>query len=543
MRAPLPGDAHPMAARRRAQLLLPTPLGLVEYDVLEDAVFLGPAKRGGLTADPVPFPEAKLAITRQGDGKAAHATYVVRALPGESTPVVNGTASDAKTLAGGDRIAIGDDMVAWRQDAPSAPAGTAPSAPLGIDPDFLDAAAAPAGTSTAGGARADARAGGRARAPVRRLKPNPWVAAVALAGALLCLVGVYRALGHLGGISADRRVQVYVPEPPPPPERARPKAEKSAVAFQEVQTAVAASPNDVDGALARYRDFHQRYPASPEADQARAKIRELYEDAAKHALARTDEDIAALLAQGQYGIALEKVRHFERRYGATESGAAAERLRVGVRAEARRALDALMAKVGPLIATNPRLAHRMLLDAAAMFPPDLVAEVTDLMERALQLMKSQRRSTPGPRDPRVPVVPRRPTPPDGATPPDTPPDRPVPAGESREAEARAQWKAAHDALVAGRYAEALDGFSLLSMRFGQTEIFRDNKVAIGAGRLAAKAGAQGPAGLLSVPVEEKRGAWRSSTPSTMRASCSRTSRSSSPSPAIGPSRRSPTAAS
>ena len=46
---------------RRAQLLLPTPLGLVEYDVLEDAVFVGPATRGGLTADPVPFPEAKVA--------------------------------------------------------------------------------------------------------------------------------------------------------------------------------------------------------------------------------------------------------------------------------------------------------------------------------------------------------------------------------------------------------------------------------------------------------------------------------------------------
>ena len=69
-----------MPPRPHAHLLLPSALGLLEYDVLEDAVFLGPGRKGGLRANPTPFQGATVALARKEDG------YVARPLPGETAP-------------------------------------------------------------------------------------------------------------------------------------------------------------------------------------------------------------------------------------------------------------------------------------------------------------------------------------------------------------------------------------------------------------------------------------------------------------------------
>ena len=206
--------------------------------------------------------------------------------------------------------------------------------------------------------------------------------------------------------------------------------------------------------------------------------------------------LETFIADARYADAEKAIRTFERRYGATASGGAAHALRDGVRARARKALDALLAQVGPMVAKDPRAAHRLLLAAGRDFPPDLAGEVTQQMERALELMKTRGPSSRRPRRPESPPPPSR-TPPErsgGEAPPSAPEEVPVGEGAARE-----QWRIAHADLQAGRYQEALDGYTLLTLRFGRTEVVRQNRRAIAAGRLAAKVGLEGPTALLSVP--------------------------------------------
>ena len=96
------------AARDEARLLLPSPLGLLEYDLLEGATFVGLASRGGLEAAPRPFARAALVVAREGEG------HVVRALSGTSIVMVDGaapTACENATLSAvssrADRISTG----------------------------------------------------------------------------------------------------------------------------------------------------------------------------------------------------------------------------------------------------------------------------------------------------------------------------------------------------------------------------------------------------------------------------------------------------
>src|SRR5690349_5598402 len=99
-----------MPAPSRAHLLLPTRLGLVHYDLLEDSAFLGPSS-GSLLAAPGPFPEAKVAVTFDATG------YVVRALPGEPPADVNGAPADGARLKDGDRIRLGGHVAMFRAPA------------------------------------------------------------------------------------------------------------------------------------------------------------------------------------------------------------------------------------------------------------------------------------------------------------------------------------------------------------------------------------------------------------------------------------------
>ena len=98
-----------MSPRRRAHLLLPSPLGVVEYDILEDTAYVGPGERGGLTANPLPFMKAVAVLTASEGG------YVLRALPGEATPMVNGAEGEGRRLADGDKIAFGSEQTVYRE--------------------------------------------------------------------------------------------------------------------------------------------------------------------------------------------------------------------------------------------------------------------------------------------------------------------------------------------------------------------------------------------------------------------------------------------
>jgi len=473
-----------MTLRRRAHLLLPSPLGVVEYDVLEDTVFVGPAARGGLTAGPLPFKEAVAALTADAEG-----AYAVKALPGEATPVVNGEPGDGRTLADGDKVALGERTFVFRTSRRGG--STRVSGP-----------AAPAAPRTQGKGKT-----GRKR--TTRMRANPWVTAVALSGALLLLVGLYLAIDRLSSLRADESVRSYVPEPPAAPEEGAARLDPAAQAYEQVARYEAEHPEDVSGAIERYRDHLRRFPASPEADRARARMRELYDAAAAAELADLKQEIEQRIRDEQFATALASIRSFERRFGATASGEEVAALRRRVREAARASLDALLAKVGPMVGTNPRLAHRALLAASPEYPPDLAGEITGLMERAIALMKTRGAPPPEPHEPRKPP-PVEPGHPPGDAPTKPPGEdgggRPTPPGEVfTEAGAFAQWKDAYAALTGAHYREALDGYSLLVLRYGDTETVRQNQKRIAAGRFAAKVGVEGPAGLLSVPYEEKHG--------------------------------------
>ena len=157
----------------------------------------------------------------------------------------------------------------------------------------------------------------------------------------------------------------------------------------------------------------------------------------------------------------------------------------------------------------------------------MAAEITGLMERAIELMKSRGGPPPEPRDePKpVPVEP-------GMHPRDAPPPPEDGGGKDDvfvEASAFNQWKEAYTELRAGRYRDALKAYSLLVLRYGDSETVKQHRDRIVNGRFAAKVGAEGPAGLLSVPCEVKNGRLEVEYGFDDASSSRGTSRSSSPS--------------
>ncbi|MHC5011883.1 MAG: hypothetical protein ACYTG6_13220, partial [Planctomycetota bacterium] len=400
-----------MSSPRRAQLFLPTPLGLVEYDVLEDAVFLGPAKRGGVTAAPAPFKEATLALTAEADG------FVARALPGEAPARVNGEPAGDKPLSHGDKIDLGSHTVLFRTRAVKVPAAAAaapaPAAPSGLRP------------------RQE-----RTRRTPQPLRTNPWITGLAIVGGLIVLVAVKRAVDHLTDLRAAEQVRVEIPEPPTPPSAVEAPPERSAREYAEIAALELREPVDLDAVILRYREFIRRLPESADADRARARITELMDTAGTAALAALQEDVTAKMGSGRFESALIAIRKFERKYGATTAGQGAEPLYRLVNEEARKAVDRLLVRVRPMVATDPRAAHRELLASGLELPPDLAGEVSALMERAIQIMKSQGRPPPEPRvppdggdtgagpeggeppPPTPPPTPRSPLPPDDGTDPE-----------------------------------------------------------------------------------------------------------------------------
>jgi hypothetical protein len=453
--------------------MLPSPLGLLEYDVLEDAVYLGPGRRGGLRAAPTPFKGATVTLERSGED------WVARALPGEAPPEVNGEAGEA-VLADGDRIRLGELVALFRtQRGPLA----APPPPERPPPER--------------------------RAPSTPPRRNPAVAVVTLTGLALLLAATYRAVNHLKVIQAARRARQPLPELAPfePGQPRRATRDLKALDAEARQR-----PKRHAQLVALYRDFQRRHPGTPEAEAAGDRVREQMQAWSEQERARLDREVAQLLEAHQFARALEEVRTFETRFGSTQAAEGLDALRADVRRRARTALDALVAKAGPLITPQPRAAHRMLIGASHEFPPDMAAEVVALVERCVARMAAEKPRRPPPEPARGPA--RKSPPPSGPggetglppLPKDSGP-APIPGGKAgdREAQCHDAWKAAHADLLAGRYPQALRGYTLLRQQFAATALYRKEKEKILAGWRAARAGALGPQALVRVPVQQKRG--------------------------------------
>ncbi len=234
----------PMPAPSRPHLLLPSPQGLLHYDVVEETVFLGPATRGGLHAAPTPFPEAK-AVIRIEVGQ-----FQVNALPGESPPEVNGVPDDGAVLRDGSRIKIGEFVALFRLPggsvgvpAPVARA-TAPTPPPAERPRRVPS-----------GVPEGARQAGRA---------------LLLTSLLVFGFAAYETVRYLQTPGA-RAVPPVTEAMRRAPEPVVPRGETAASkAFADAEAYELATPKDVDGIVARYAALARNQAGRRRSGRARA---------------------------------------------------------------------------------------------------------------------------------------------------------------------------------------------------------------------------------------------------------------------------------
>lgn len=467
--------------------MLPSPLGLLEYDVLEDAVFLGPGRKGGLRANPTPFKGASVALTKKEGG------YVARPLPGESAPQINGEDLTEKGLEDGDRIRIGDQVALFRTErgllrAPAA----APAA--------IEERERPAGRR-------------RESQPVKR---NPMIAIITLTGLALLLAATYRAVNHLKAIQGSKISQNRLPE------LEDPKVAEPGRALRELMdlnSELLRTPHKHESLLARYRSFQRRHAGTAEAESAAERIRELLQAASAKQRKRLDTKVASLAAAQQYARALAEIRTFEARFGTTAAAEGLDAQKRALRTQARASLDQLLARVGPLITPQPREAHRLLIGVSHEYPADMTAEVIVLIERCVARMMAigAEQKGRGPRPPRNNGPNNGPN--NGGGNKGDPSLPPLPGGDEpppkkkgdgnqmpdpKDMQCRDAWGVAFGDLKEAKYAEALQGYTVLIQQYGNTAFYRTHKDKIMAGRYAAKVGALGPEGLLHVPVEKKK---------------------------------------
>ena len=248
-------------------------------------------------------------------------------------------------------------------------------------------------------------------------------------------------------------------------------------------------------------------------DSAAERVRELMQAWSTDAREKLDADVERFVEGHQFAQALRAVREFEARFGTMAAAEGLEGVRQKIRMDARTALDALVMRVGPLITPKPREAHRLLIGVSHEFPADMASEVVVLLERCVARMmalSAKRRNTqprngagaaPGKPEPYRgdPDLPPLPGPDEG------PPEGPADGPRNQRAQARDAWAAARAEMLAGRYAEAVQGYTMLIQQFGNTAYYREHKSKITAGRRAAKVGALGPQGLVNVPATVKKG--------------------------------------
>ncbi len=477
-----------MPPRPHAHLMLPSPLGLLEYDVLEDAVFLGAGRKGGLRASPTPFKGAQVALTRKEDG------YVARPLPGETAPEINGELVEEKALADGDRIRIGEQVALFRTDR-----------------GLVKAAAAVPAPDRAAGASVPSQPARRSAQPPRR---NPAITIITFTGLAILLAATYRAVNHLKAIKVSKVSESRLPELEDIREAAPGRALRD---LMELNSQALRTPERHRDLIARFQAFQRRYADTAGAEEERAsageRIRELMVAWSVKERAALDKKVASLEAAQQFARGFKEIREFEKRFGTTKAAEGLDARRRALRESARKALDQLIAKVEPLITPQPREAHRLLMGVSHEYPADMTAGVVALLERCVARMLAigdKRRESPRrpPRDPRAPPSkagdPSLPAFPGADEPPRQPEPTPEDDGPQRDLQCRDAWGVAHTDLKEARYAEALQGYTMLIQQYGNTAFYRAHKAKIAAGRRAAQAGALGPEALVGVPVEKKK---------------------------------------
>ena len=457
--------------------MLPSPLGYLEYDVLEDAVFLGPGRKAGLRASPTPFKGAQVALKKADDG------FVVRPLPGEAAPEINGEAADEHLLADGDRIGLGEHVVLYRTSR-GAPAPKAAPAP---EPE-------PAAPRTPRPERVERREASR--------RNNPAGAILLFSGLILLLAAAYRAANHMKALQSAKQAGDDLPElvayePKEPTRIARELA--------DLNDEVRARPGKYQDAINQFRAFKRRNVGTTEALIAADRIRELMAAWSESERKALGPHVDKLIEAQQFARALQAINKYETRFGTTPAAADLDSLRSRVRTEADATLEKLITKVGPLIHRQPREAHRMLIGVSHQFPPDQASKVVHLIERCVQRMLETRGTRDRPAPPPQNGGEAQPPAKKGA-PKKAPPRQPAPPPNAGDAERNQQcidaWKIAHGHLQQASYADALQAYTVLQQQYGNTEAFRTHKNKIAAGRRAARAGALGPEALIGVPVEK-----------------------------------------
>jgi hypothetical protein len=469
---------RPMPAPTRAHLLLPSPQGLVHYDLLEETAFLGPAARGGLHASPSPFREAKVVLTDDGTG------FVVRALPGEAPPDVNGTAADGSRLRDGDRVRLGDQVALFRTSL--APAAVPAPAPVPLAAPR--ARRAPTAAAPPPGARQGARALG-------------------IAGALVLLLAAYRAV-QLMQAPPPARLPVITTAMTTPREVVVPRAEEQAAkAFEEAAAFEKGNPGDVEGIVARYAAVARAHRDTAAGLRAEAEVLRNRDRLAAKVWSDVAPQVDADVRGGRYRRALAALDQFETRFLGTPAAAEVPARRETARTGARAALDGLRQRVAPLLSTDPTRAYRVLTTSGLELPPDLDAELAALMARVRETW-----GTPPPPKEGPPAPGTGRAPPDGRTgfrplPTPTEPGAPTPSVPPSEADAaaRALWAEGLAHLKAGRWDDARSAYARLWKEQRNAACVVAHPERVKAGRLAADLGLHGPAALLTGTADWKDG--------------------------------------
>lgn len=491
---------------RLAHLLLPSgALGVRAYDVLEEAVFLGPGKHG-VAAAPMPFPQASVALTFDGT------TFVARALPGAPALLVNGAPGEGARLSDGDRLGVAGESVLVR----------------------LEPGRAAAPPATAPAEAAERRSAGPRRVVTTTAGWNHLTWVVGLLGLGLLVWTALHAIEDAGALNEAARARARaLPEPVAPPTG---DEERVAREYLQAEAYERSQPDNPEAAVKVWREFLARFGPkegqrpSGEALAAAARLEALHEVWARQVFERLAAEARRQALNGRFATSLEALRAFEARFGATSTAAEVAPLREELTRGARAAFEALRAKVEPLIGSAPRQAHGALIGSGLELPPDIGAELAALLERAVEGIR--RRGNAPPEPPAAPApAPPSPVPPSPAPPSPVPPGPEAPAPErpapeppaapqpfgqrprrddepggqaaAPDAAARGAWTAARAHLLAGRHAEARAGYEAVLRDHARDPLVTSHRSRLVAGLRAARAHLEGPRALLSVPAEGK----------------------------------------
>ncbi|MGE0192104.1 MAG: hypothetical protein AB7T63_08685 [Planctomycetota bacterium] len=463
------------AARDEARLLLPSPLGLLEYDLLEGATFVGPAARGGLEAAPRPFAGALLVVAREAAG------HVARALDDAQPVMVDGAPPTHDPLRDGARLQVGDQTAVFQARVVAPPVNTveAPRRP----PREVERRDAP---------------------PARPRRVPLWPFALVAAG--LVLAAVVRGVEHMqDGRRAEEVLARDLPEPLADPttdwpEDVRTLLELDASARARADGALRAELDRLRGALDRTRD-----PAVVAA--LRARWSELFDRLATVELGELADTVDRLATAGAFARANEEITRFERHFAGAVPADAVTPLRERVAREAAASLEVVLRDLAPLVTHAPRDAYVRLVEALDRFPVDLAPKLAPLLDVA-------RRSLYGSVPPRPPVrdpggdAGRGGADPGGDAP--RAPDDGNDAGKGDEgpdadAVALKAWRTAHGDLLAGRYEQAAVSFRRLLDLHRSSTLLSLQRPAIEAAERWARAGRDGPHVLLHGEATIKRG--------------------------------------